>query len=292
MKLTIELNTGTELSERDRAILYALSAVELVSVDLNAAEDVKPCTAPSIDELLDGADPETGELNLAEEFEEQMNQAAGGGGGGSAAGAGGGGGADFFKKATDQISVATGVDVTGNGEAVSDIRERVNGEPEEIDAAGMPWDARINPKSRGKIKTGKRAGMWKYIKQLDAKHPGLIAQVEAENKARLIAQVHAPESEPTEFEVGENGQAVAAQVFGAPRQDAEQQQEDPQPDPEAFGKMLSKLTPRMIEKPEFAEKINDALAAHKINGLPDLLAKHPNLIPQIDQELDALWLTV
>ena len=55
--------------------------------------------------------------------------------------------------------------------------------------------------------------------------------------------------------------------------------------------MLEKITPRLEEKPDFANQVNAVLAAHNIKALPELISKQ-HLIPKIDQELDLLWATV
>ena len=257
MQLTIELNTMDKLSERDQAILTAIAGAESVEKIAGDSQSIVDQSVIELDEAVKpvkldtlftkGTNPETGELNLSEEFVKQTDQAAGGG-------------------STFDTSQAS-----------------LDSQPEEIDAAGMPWDARINPKSRAKIKTGKRAGCWKYIKQLDTKQPGLIEQVEAENKARLIKQIHT--EEPTEFEVGADGQAIAAQTFAAPCTAIETQTLD-------FATfMLNKITPRLEEKPDFANHVNAVLAAHQLKSLTELISKQ-NLIPQIDAELESLWATV
>jgi len=88
--------------------------------------------------------------------------------------------------------------------------------------------------------------------------------------------------------MGENGQAIAAQTFGAPALEPDGNTDVEPLDFATF--MATKITPRMMEKADFANHINAVLAKHGLKGLPELISKQ-NLIPQIDQELDALWLT-
>ena len=63
----------------------------------------------------------------------------------------------------------------------------------ELDEAKLPHDSRINPDSKTKIKTGTRAGCWKYKKQLDAV---FITQVEDELRATMALAVPAPPVDP------------------------------------------------------------------------------------------------
>lgn len=266
MKLTIELDTSGEMSDRERGILQAIAGEQYIAIDLNAAEDIakslkskKQPKDDSIDEQCVITDPtETCSGDAA--FINQnlsLNQSA---------------------ATVEQITQA-------------EVNAGNLNQPEDIDAVGMPWDERINPKSRGKIKTGKRAGCWKYIKQLDVKQPGLIEQVEAENKARLIKQVHDPETEAVEFKVGDDGQAIAAQTFGAPNQQQVNETETETTALDFSTFMFNKITPRLEEKPDFANSVNAVLAAHGLKSLTELISKQ-DLIPQIDLELEALWITV
>lgn len=280
MKLTIELDTIDELSEHDKAILQALAGIPR-NINIKIKGPILDET--QVNQLVDELETTVNQIG---ENTATVDLVVGSGGGGEIMN----GAADVDKIISNRQPFTEHSDPAEDAKIGLEEHHACNlNQPEDIDAAGMPWDARINPKSRGKIKTGKRTGMWKYIKQLDTKQPGLIEQVEAENKARLIKQVHTPEiEEQVEFEIGDNGEAIAAQTFAAPN--AEQVETTVQTlDFADF--MATKVTPRLLEKPDFANSLNAVLAANGIQALPELISKQ-DLIPKIDQELDLLWPTV
>lgn len=59
----------------------------------------------------------------------------------------------------------------------------------ELDAEGLPWDARIHGKTKTKLKKEKT---WKKIKNIEKNKPGLVEQVEAELRTSMAANPVTP----------------------------------------------------------------------------------------------------
>lgn len=188
---------------------------------------------------------------------------------------------DLAAPGTDQTVVAT----VDNG-TITDV--------EELDAAGQPWDKRIHPKSKLKVA---KTGLWKRIKQLDTKSPGLVEAVEAEHRARL--------NQPLEFEIGNDGEAapvVAPVVTPPPNAAAVFANVTPPPPvvvpvvtlppaavaPITFAEMIQTITPRTTAKPEFSITVNAVLAEYGLKALPELIGRD-DIIPAFAARLDELW---
>lgn len=150
----------------------------------------------------------------------------------------------------------------------------------DLDSKGMPWDARIHSSGKTKLK---KDSSWKLKAGVKTKHPGLIEQVEAENRANLHYR-------PVEIELGTVEPTPAAQVFGGGQQPVEQITPDPAAtaQPVTLAQLLQMVTPRQLENPEYATVINNVLAEKKLNSLTDLAGK-PDLIEPVYKRLDELW---
>jgi hypothetical protein len=132
----------------------------------------------------------------------------------------------------------------------------------DLDSAGLPWDARINPTSKGLLKTGARANCWKYKKQLDT---ALIEQVEAELRAAQGATVP-----PVAATVAATVPPVPPVATGAD-----------------FPAMLVKVTALMNAERITADQVEAIIKPWGLVSFP-LLATRPDLIPNFDTELDRL----
>ena len=145
----------------------------------------------------------------------------------------------------------------------------------EVDKDGLPWDARINPPSKLKLK---KEGTWKLKRSLD---PAFITQVRDELRAIMAVPTAAPET-PAAAEtpapapvVTETAPApVVTETAPAPAPEA----------PESLGPVVVTTFPEFMQEIT-KRKLDDAtvLAAVKSVGLPSpaLVAARPDLIPAI-----------
>lgn len=167
---------------------------------------------------------------------------------------------------------------------------------EELDSKGMPWDARIHSSGKTRIK---KDNSWKVKAGVEKKTPGIIAQVEAENKARLLATTEQPAA--AEVVIGQPVQTAAAQVFGGGGGNAAMldtgnplvQGGGVLPDPTVappitFGELLQIITPRQQADPAYANVVNQVLAEFKLTALPQL-AGHLDLVAPIAARFEELW---
>lgn len=135
--------------------------------------------------------------------------------------------------------------------------------PIELDAAGMPWDARIHSTSKAKVVDG----TWRQRRNLD---PAIKASVETELRARVVSVATPPPAPPV---------ASAAIVPPPPPV------ETPASDAEDFPALIARITTAMQANTIKPEQLTAAVA--KL-GLPGgLLGLHarPDLMPAMRKEL-------
>jgi hypothetical protein len=133
----------------------------------------------------------------------------------------------------------------------------------ELDTRGLPWDARIHSRERTKIANGN----WKNKRGLDA---ATIEAIEGELRGVMSAP--------------------AATVISPPVTNTTQ------PDPDGsvttasssnFPDLMKKITAAITGGKVTAAQCSEIVARNGVKSLP-LLATRPDLIPQIELELDAL----
>lgn len=88
---------------------------------------------------------------------------------------------------------------TTPAEPASESKSTTPSGAQELDAEGLPWDARIHGSGQTFLsdRDPKRPGCWKYIKGLQTKNPDLIAQVEAELREKYGANTEPVVEQPT-----------------------------------------------------------------------------------------------
>jgi hypothetical protein len=145
-----------------------------------------------------------------------------------------------------------------------------------LDAKKRPWDNRIHGGGKTFLKTGPRAGEWKYARNTDE---ALIAQVEAELDAAMAA---APpvSTEPAILSPEDPGLTTNPPAPPAPPAPGATEALD-------FPGLVQKVTGLINAERLTAEQLNAILAPLGLASLP-LVASRPDLIPQIDQEIDKL----
>jgi len=146
---------------------------------------------------------------------------------------------------------------------------------EELDPNGLPWDARIHSSGKTRLK---KDDSWKYKAGIKTKQPGLIEQVETENKARIAAQGGA------EVVIGAVEQTAAQAAFGGGGGGGD----DTQITPITFPQLLTTVTSRIQSNSEYANTVNAVLVEFELEVLPQLHAC-PDLVAPIAARLDELW---
>lgn len=62
----------------------------------------------------------------------------------------------------------------------------------ELDSRGFPWNERIHSSTKARLQDGS----WRQMRNIEVKSPGLVAQVEAEQRAQGYGKVSAPAAPP------------------------------------------------------------------------------------------------
>ena len=123
----------------------------------------------------------------------------------------------------------------------------------ELDSLGLPWDARINPKSRLKLV---KEGTWKLIRKLE---PDFVEMIRDELRSLMAGNPVIPESE--------------VKPLGDP--------------PLSFPEFSDLITLREDEGIQTREQLLQVLTANGIGGFPSLACR-PDLVPKIAEELALL----
>ena len=189
----------------------------------------------------------------------------------------------------------------------------------ELDADGLPWDARIHSSSKGKLA---KTGTWKLARNLD---PALAARVTAELKAAMALPAPAARQVPLppgtvlgspanqnviQFpgnhlaEVGMPADQSGVQlppgtVLGGPAQQpagivppppVPQPAATPPPAPGAmtFPAFLVEITKQQAAKKLTFDEVMVVLKEHGLENL-QLLTARPDLIPPVYSRLEAIW---
>jgi len=145
-----------------------------------------------------------------------------------------------------------------------------------VDKNGLPWDERIHTST----KTTNKDGTWRQKRETD---PALVAQVEAELRARVGLPAAAPvappapatpPAPPSAASVFATGVAAAVEA-GAPAA------------PNTFGELMLWVTPKMTAGKLDNAGLQGVLTAHGVASLPALIAA-PDKVPAIYQHLAAM----
>lgn len=137
----------------------------------------------------------------------------------------------------------------------------------ELDADGLPWDARIHSESRSKVV----AGTWKYKRGVD---PRLVEEVEAELRAVMGVPVPAAPEVPAP----------------APTPPATA----PAPIPPAgptFPSLMRKISKAVADGRTTQVAVIETVKACRLPSLP-ALATRPDLVASVDAAIDALLIGV
>jgi hypothetical protein len=151
----------------------------------------------------------------------------------------------------------------------------------ELDADGLPWDARINADSRGTVKDG----TWRLKKQLD---PAFLESVKTELRAAMAAATVPPAPPAATVPPAPPAATVppappAATVPAAPQADSE-------PAPLSFAGFIQAITKRQVAGTLTVQEVNQVCARYGLATMA-LLNSRPDLIPAIYEELRAVWTT-
>lgn len=142
----------------------------------------------------------------------------------------------------------------------------------ELDADGLPWDARIHSEARSKVV----AGTWKYKRGVD---PQLVETVEAELRAVMGTPAPKPPVPPVTETAPSAGDGATAHTMTAPAPTA--------PDPTLFPRLIQKISAAVS-----AGQVTQAAVIEVVKecggvSLPALLSR-PDLIPTVSAKLDEL----
>lgn len=140
----------------------------------------------------------------------------------------------------------------------------------ELDADGLPWDARIHSEARSKVV----AGTWKYKRGVD---PRVVEQVEAELRGVMGLPAPAP---------AEN--AAASVTLSAPPAAPVAAQA---PFGVTFPQLMLKISKAVSEGRTTQVAVIETVKSCGIESLP-LLAQRPDLVPMVDAAIDALLIGV
>lgn len=171
----------------------------------------------------------------------------------------------------------------------------------ELDADGLPWDARIHSSSKGKLA---KTGTWKLARNLD---PALAASVTAELKAAMALPAARAVPGPTHPDIADTDAEQSAGAYlppvmpptpPAPHLSVVPPPPVPQPTavtppPTALGAMTFPAFLVEITKQQAAKRLtfDEVMAVLKEHGLENLqlLTARPDLIPSVYSRLEAVW---
>lgn len=140
----------------------------------------------------------------------------------------------------------------------------------ELDAEGLPWDERIHAASKKKLTRG---NTWKLKRGIQ---PIVVDQVKAELR----------QSYPTPEAATSLTPAVASAPAAAPTPAPVAVS----PDSDLYAPLMQKCTARITGLTLTINDVTDACTRHGLGQIAEL-AGRPDLIPVIEAELEAIWLT-
>jgi len=156
----------------------------------------------------------------------------------------------------------------------------------ELDANGLPWDARIHAGSKAKLQDG----TWRKKRGVDDEDYNRIVE---ELKQLMSAPVRTPElvgdgvSDDTAASQEQQGATIVPPPPPPPMQSPEAAgivTTEPGPAPDTFPAFLKAVTMKVQAKELTIEQVNSALQPHGVANL-QLLGGRPDLIPQIWADL-------
>jgi len=177
--------------------------------------------------------------------------------------------------------------VATDGEPGGEEEEEETTEEEEtnLDANGLPWDARIHAGSKAKLQDG----TWRKKRGVDEEDYNRVVE---ELKQLMAAPVLTPEPVAGGL-LGvalENGAPDGVAVVIAPPVPSPEVAgivpTEPEPTPDTFPAFLKAVTMKVQAKELTIEEVNNALQPHGVANL-QLLGGRPDLIPQIWADLVA-----
>ena len=149
----------------------------------------------------------------------------------------------------------------------------------ELDADGLPWDARIHSETRSKVV----AGTWKYKRGVD---PRLVEQVEAELRGVMGLPAPAPAESAAEADI--------SSVDGTTAPTSAPSLTPPAPTATGavtFPQLMLKISKAVSEGRTTQVAVIETVKGCGIESLP-LLAQRPDLVPTVDAAIDALLIGV
>jgi len=143
-----------------------------------------------------------------------------------------------------------------------------------LDAAGLPWDARIH----GSTKTTNKDGTWRGKRNVD---PNMVAAVEAELRAALAAPgAPAPTLDPA----AAFGTLDPAAAFGTPQPEAPAAPAPPVAATNAFAEFMKRVVAKQAAKTVTTEMTVEIAKSFGLSSIRDLAAR-PDLIPAFEAAL-------
>jgi len=151
----------------------------------------------------------------------------------------------------------------------------------ELDANGLPWDARIHAGSKAKLQDG----TWRKKRGVDDEDYNRVVE---ELKQLMAAPVRTPE--PAGDGVSDDTAPVLTPEPDAatapPPPPPPPVTTEPEPTPDTFPAFLKAVTMKVQAKELTIEQVNNALQPHGVANL-QLLGGRPDLIPQVWADLVA-----